>query len=283
MKRLSALIFQTIDKCQRDNTPMLAAGLSFYAMLSLAPALWIVMAGAGAIIGRSSAHNAVVSWMGRNVGPNAAQYLGGIVDQVNESSRLATIGGGIAMVLGATTAFSALQNSLDRIWRQPDPTDVSILDAMKGFARGFFIRQVLAFVMMLLLGMLLLASLLASAGLTFAARNLPGNLPAPTLLLESIDFLTSIMLTMVLFGAIYHMLHRKAFGKKGIWTGAAVTAVLFTVGKTVIGWYLGGAGVRSAYGAAGSFVLLLLWIYYSAQIFLFGAEFTEIYSRRERS
>jgi membrane protein len=133
---------------------------------------------------------------------------------------------------------------------------------------------------MLLLGALLLASLLASAAITFVARYLPGNLPGPTLVLEAVNFLTSALLTMLLFGAIYHMLHRKSFGKKGIWTGAAVTAFLFAAGKTAIGLYLGGAGVRSAYGAAGSFVLLLLWIYYSAQIFLFGAEFTEVYSRR---
>lgn len=286
MKRVSKLLVQTLvqtfDKCGRDNTPMLAAGLSFYAMLSLAPALWIVMAAAGAVIGRDSAHNAVLGWMTRNVGANAAQYLAGIVAQVNESSRWATIGGGVAMFLAATAAFSALQESLDRIWHQPQSSDATFFAAAKGFARGFFVRQALAFVIMLVLGALLLASLLASAGLTFAARYLPGNLPAPTLLLESADFVVSVGLTMLLFGVVYHMLHRKAFGKKGIWVGAALTAVLFTVGKTAIGWYLGGAGVRSAYGAAGSFVLLLLWIYYSAQIFLFGAEFTEVYSRQAR-
>jgi membrane protein len=282
MKRLSALLVQTFDKCQRDNTPMLAAGLSFYAMLSLAPALWIVMAAAGAIIGRDSAHSAVLGWMSRNVGPNAAQYLAGIVDQVNESSRIATIGGAVAMFLGATAAFSALQDSLNRIWHQPDTSEIAMLTAIKGFARGFVTRQFLAFVIMLLLGALLLASLLASASLTFIARYVPASLPAPTLLVGTVDFIVSVLLTMLLFGTIYHMLHRKAFGKKGIWVGAAVTAVLFALGKTLIGLYLGGAGVRSAYGAAGSFVLLLLWIYYSAQILLFGAEFTEVYSRQRR-
>jgi membrane protein len=277
MKRFSALMMQTFDKCQRDNTPMLAAGLSFYAMLSLAPALWIVMAAAGSIIGRDSANSAVLSWMTRNVGSNAAQYLETVVDQVNESSRLATIGGAIAMFLGATAAFSALQVSLDRIWRQPESSDAGIFAIAKGFARGFFIRRVLAFLMMLLMGAILLASLLASAGLTFFAHRLPMS----RLLLEGIDVFSSTLLTTLLFGTVYHMLHRKAFGKKGLWVGAAVTALLFTVGKTAIGLYLGGAGVRSAYGAAGSFVLLLLWIYYSAQILLFGAEFTEVYSRAQ--
>lgn len=280
LSRIGTLLTQTADKCQRDNTPMLAAGLSFYTMLSLAPALWIIVAAAGAIIGRDSANNAVVGWMNRNVGPNAADYLAGVVDQVNESSRIATIGGAIAMFLGATAAFSALQDSLNRIWHQPDTSELSVLATIRGFARGFFTRQFLAFVIMLLLGGLLLVSLLASAALTFVARYLPANLPAPKLLLGAADFLASVLLMMLLFGTIYHMLHKKAFGKIGIWTGAALTAVLFAIGKTLIGLYLGSAGLRSAYGAAGSFVLLLLWIYYSAQILLFGAEFTEVYSRQ---
>jgi len=279
MKRFSALMVQTFDKCQRDNTPMLAAGLSFYAMLSLAPALWIVVAAAGAFIGRDSANTEVLRWMTRNMGENSAEFLSGIVAQVNESSQLATIGGAVAMFLGATAAFSALQDSLNRIWHQPDASDLGILAAMRGFARGYFLRQFLAFVILLLLGGLLLASLLASAALTFFAASLPVS----RWLLDVADFAVSVVLMMLLFGSIYHMLHRQAFGKQGIWVGAAVTALLFSLGKMAIGVYLGGAGVRSAYGAAGSFVLLLLWIYYSAQILLFGAEFTEVYSRQQGS
>jgi len=279
MKRFSALMVQTFDKCQRDNTPMLAAGLSFYAMLSLAPALWIVVAAAGAFIGRDSANTEVLRWMTRNMGANAADYLAGVVAQVNESSHIATIGGGIAMFLGATAAFSALQESLNRIWHQPDTSDIGMLKALRGFARGYFVRQVLAFVIMLLLGALLLASLLASAALAFFAESLPVS----RWLWEVADFTVSVLLMMLLFGSVYHMLHKKAFGKQGIWVGAAVTALLFSLGKMAIGVYLGGAGVRSAYGAAGSFVLLLLWIYYSAQILLFGAEFTEVYSRQQGS
>ena len=283
LRRFGILLAQTADKCQRDNTPMLAAGLSFYTMLSLAPALWIVVAAAGAIIGRDSAHAAVLSWMTRNIGSNAAGYLSDIVDQVNESSRIATIGGGLAMFLGATAAFGALQDSLNRIWHQPDSSVLGLLATIKGFTRGFVTRRALAFVIMLLLGALLLASLLASAALTFIARYVPANLPAPNFLLQAADFVVSFLLMMLLFGTVYHMLHKKAFGKVGLWTGAALTSILFSVGKTLIGLYLGSAGLRSAYGAAGSFVLLLLWIYYSAQIFLFGAEFTEVYSRQRAS
>ncbi len=281
LKRITAMVVQTVEKCQRDNTPLLAAGLSFYAMLSLAPALWIVLAMAGAFIGRDYADGAVLSWMTQHMGPNAAQYLAGIVDQVNESSRLATIGGAVAIFLAATAAFGALQDSLNRIWHQSEPEDSGFLDALRGFTRGFVTRRFWAFALMLVMGVLLLASLFASAALTFVSQHFNTELPAPRFLLEAADFVISVLLATLLFGTIYHMLHRKAFGKKGIWVGAAVTAVLFSVGKTIIGLYLGSAGVRSAYGAAGSFVLLLLWIYYSAQILLFGAEFTEVYSRQQ--
>jgi membrane protein len=281
LKRLGIVLVQTFEKCQRDNTPLLAAGLSFYAMLSLAPAMWIVIAAAGAIIGRDTANSAVHGWLARNIGPNAAQYLTGIVEQVNESSRLATIGGTIAVFLAATAAFGALQVSLDRIWHQRESSDSGILDALRGFTRGFVTRRLLAFLMMLLMGVLLVASLMASAALTFGVRVMNTELPAPHFLIEAADFIISVVLTMLLFGTIYQMMHRKSFGKKGIWTGAAVTAILLAAGKTLIGMYLGSAGVRSAYGAAGSFVLMLLWIYYSAQIFLFGAEFTEVYSRQK--
>ncbi|MEO5925103.1 MAG: YihY/virulence factor BrkB family protein [Bryobacteraceae bacterium] len=280
-KRMGSILVQTLEKCQRDNTPLLAAGLSFYAMLSLAPALWIVLAMAGAFIGRDYANGAVLHWMTQHLGPNAAEYLAGIVAQVNESSRLATIGGAAAVFLAATAAFGALQDSLNRVWHQPEPPDNGLLDALRGFTRGFLTRRFWAFVLMLLMGVLLLASLISSAVLTFVSQHLDMELPAPRFLLEAADFVFSVLLTLLLFGTIYHMLHRKAFGKKSIWTGAAVTAVLFAVGKTLIGFYLGSAGVRSAYGAAGSFVLLLLWIYYSAQILLFGAEFTEVYSRQQ--
>jgi membrane protein len=278
--RIGALLMKTVDKCQRDNTPMLAAGLSFYAMLSLAPALWIVVAATGAIIGRDSANSAAIAWITRNIGPNVAQYLESIMAEVGASGKLATIGGAVATFLGATAAFSALQDSLNRIWHQPDTSDIGLLDAIKGAALGFFTRRLLAFGIMLLLGALLLASLLASAALTFLASYVPSSLPAPALLLLVVDFLVSVFLMMLLFSAIYHMLRRKTMRGKGVWIGAAVTAVLFAIGKALISQYLGGAGVRGAYGAAGSFVVLLLWIYYSAQILLFGAEFTEVYSRK---
>lgn len=276
------LLMLTAEKCQRDHTPMLAAGLSFYTMLSLAPALWIVVAAAGAIIGRESARDAVLGWTERNVGPTAPLYLSNAIDQINEAGTLATIGGAIAMLLGATAAFSALHDSLNRIWHLDEPSELGVLASIRSFLRNFFTKRALAFLIVLLLGVLLLVSLLASSAIAFVGAHLPARLPAPNLLLQAADFVISVLLMLVLFSAIYHLLHKRAFPGRALWAGSALTAVLFAAGKTLIGLYLGGAGLRSAYGAAGSLVLLLLWVYYSAQILYFGAEFTVVMARSLR-
>jgi membrane protein len=274
LRRWGLLFAHTIDKCVRDNTPFLAAGISFYTMLSVAPGLWIVVAAAGAFVGRKSAHDAAIRWVTTKLGPIAAQYLGQIIDQVNESSRLATIGGAFATFLAATAAFAALQDSLSRIWNLPGRGG--------DFVRNFFTVRAIAFVVMVIFGILMVASLVAGAVLSFFAQYTPANLPAPHILLEVVDFLISVILMMLLFGSIYQLLHRRSFVNREIWVGAAVTAVLFAIGNALIGPYLGGAGLRSAYGAAGAFVLILLWVYYSTQILLFGAAFTEVYARHRK-
>ncbi|MFM2124183.1 MAG: hypothetical protein RL328_634 [Acidobacteriota bacterium] len=282
LRRIGLLLAHTIDKCARDNTPFLAAAISFYTMLSVAPGLWIVVAAAGAFVGRASARAAALDWVTQRLGPIPAQYLGQIIDQVNESSRLATIGGTLATFLAATAAFAALQDSLSRIWNLPTRPDSGIIAALKDFVRNFFTVRAIAFLVMLIFAILLGASLIAGAVLSFVETYMPANLPAPHLLLEAADFLVSTILMMLLFGSIYQLLHRRSFVNREIWIGAAVTSVLFAVGNALIGPYLGIAGLRSAYGAAGAFVLILLWVYYSTQILLFGAAFTEVYARHRR-
>jgi len=278
--RLFGMLFaRTIDKCARDNTSFLAGSISFYSMLSLAPALWIVIAILGALIGQQSARGAVLDWVGQNVGVLGAGYVGTIIDQVNESSRLATIGGAFAMFLGATAAFAALRNSLARIWNLPDAEVTGFWAQLRDFVRNFFTTRLLGFLVMLISGFLLICSLIAGVVLSFMERYMPAYLPAPELFLEAAHFLTSSILMMLMFATVYHLLHRQSFVRGEIWVGASVTAFLFALGSAIISPYLGRSGTSSAYGAAGAFVLILLWIYYSAQIFLFGAAFTEVYSR----
>jgi membrane protein len=282
LRRIGILFGLTIDRCARLNTPFLAAAISFYAMLSAAPGLWIVVAAAGAFVGRASARAGALGWVTQHLGPIPAQYLGQIIDQVNESSGLATIGGAAATFLAATAAFGALQASLCQIWNLPGRPDEGIFAAIQDFLRNFFTVRAIAFLVMLIFGILLGASLVAGAVLSFVETYMPANLPAPHLLLQAAGFLTSVILMMLLFGCIYQLLHRSSFAHREIWVGAGVTALLFAIGNAVIGPYLGTSGLRSAYGAAGAFVLILLWVYYSTQILLFGAAFTEVYARHRR-
>jgi membrane protein len=262
---------------------MLAASISFYTMLSLAPGLWIVVAAAGAIVGRESARAGVLARISQSLGPLPAHYLGDIIDQVNESSRLATIGGIIAVFFGATAAFAALQTALARVWNLPEPTPETFLASLRDFLKNFFTNRMLAFVAMLVLGLLLVASLIAGAAMTFIENRAPASIPGSHLMIVMAEFVLSSLLMLLLFAFLYYMLHRSSFAHGEIWIGAAVTALLFGIGNALIGHYLGSAGIRSAYGAAGSFVLLLLWVYYSTQILLFGAAFTEVYARKPQT
>lgn len=283
LRHFGVLFGRTIDKCARDNTSFLAGSISFYSILSLAPALWIVMAAMGAVIGRQSARGAVLSWVAVHVGALGAEYVEGIIDQVNESSRLATIGGAFAMFLGATAAFAALRNSLARIWSLPDTPITGFWTGLRDFVRNFFTTRLLGFLVMMISGLLLICSLIAGVVLSFVERYMPAYLPAPHMLLGVAHFVISVVLMLLMFASVYHLLHRQSFVRGEIWIGAAVTAFLFALGNAIITPYLGRSGVRSPYGAAGAFVLILLWIYYSAQIFLFGAAFTEVYARYARS
>ncbi|MEP7352907.1 MAG: YihY/virulence factor BrkB family protein, partial [Acidobacteriota bacterium] len=246
LRRLSILLVRTADKCARDNTPFLAAAISFYTMLSLAPALWIVVAAAGQFVGRQSARAAIFDWVIKNVGPTPATFLEQAINQINESSRFATVGGAIATFFAATAAFAALQNSLNRIWAIPDKPVEGIVAMIRGFLRNFLTTRLLAFLAMLLMGALLLASLLISAGMSFAASFMPSQLPAPHFLLQSANFGIASALMMILFGSLYQLLHRGSFRRREIWVGAAVTAFLFAIGTAVIGPYLGSTGLRSA-------------------------------------
>ena len=278
IRKAGRLLWQTIDACQQDNTSLLAASLSFYSLLSLAPALWVVIAVAGAWVGRESARAEVLQWTTNMVGPAAASFIGGVLTQVEASSYIATIVGLVSMFFGASLAFGALYDSLNRIWKVP-PRPEGIVHGI----RGYFTKRLLAFLLVLLVGVLILASLLLTTMVAALARMGAYLYPVPRPLLEAVNAAIAMGLVMLLFAAIYRILHDAKIAWHDVWIGAAVTAALFAAGKTLVSLYLSSAGLTSAYGAAGSLVVLLLWIYYSAQIFLFGAEFTEVYSRTRKS
>lgn len=276
IRTIGKLLWRTIDACQEDNTPMLAASLSFYSLLSLTPALWLVVAVAGAWIGREAARAEVIQWTTKMVGPSAASFIGGVVMQVETSNYLATMVGLASLFFGASLAFGSLYDSLNLIWKVPPRTRGAMI-------LGYITKRLLAFLLVLLVGVLILASLLSTTMVANLARIGAYYYPVPQPLVQTINSVIDFGLILLLFAAIYRTLHDTRIAWHDVWIGAAVTAGLFALGKTLLALYLASESLVSAFGAAGSLVVLLLWIYYSAQIFLFGAEFTEVYSRARKN
>lgn len=257
-----------------DDALGLGAALAYYTVFSMAPLLVLVIAIAGLVLGRSAAEGELVGQIGGLVGQAGAQAIQDMVARASgpKAGIVASVVSLVTMSLGATGVFGQLQHSLNKIWEAPAPK-------ASGWRRQVR-KRVLAFSMILGIGFLLLVSLAISAALALLHDLLAAHVPVLVQILPTINLLLGFAVFTGLFAVIYKVLPDVGMRWRDVWPGAAVTALLFGVGKTLIGLYLGRAGVTSVYGAAGSFVLLLLWVYYSAQILFVGAEFTEVYSRR---
>jgi len=254
---------------------MLSGALAFYALLSLAPVLSFVVEAVGIFVGRRQARGDVIDWATRALTPAAAGIVRGMVDSGGNSSSFATIAGVVSLFFGATVAFGALQDALNLVWEVPPHG--------RGYVRQFFFKRLVSFVAVMVAGVLLVISLLIDAVISAAVKFVPQQLPATEFLLQTANFAVSMILVTVLFAMLYRILPDTWVAWRNVWTGAAVTALLFSIGKLLIGLYLAHTTPGSTFGAAGSVVLFLLWVYYSAQIFLFGAEFTEVYSVARRA
>jgi membrane protein len=257
-----------------DYAPSMGAALSYYTIFSIAPLLVIVIAVAGLAFGPEAASGAVFEQLRGMVGDSGAAAIQDLVKSANRpaTSIIAALTGVLTLVIGATTVLGELQSSLDRIWRAPQSQETGLFRMLR--------KRVLSLGIVLALGFLLLVSLVLSAAIVAIGDwwgQLFGKL---SWLVEALDFAVSFAVVTALFATIYKILPRVRIGWKDVGIGAAVTALLFTIGKFLIGLYLGTAGVTSGFGAAGSVVVLLVWVYYSAQIFLLGAEFTSIYAYR---
>ena len=254
---------------------MLSAALAFYGLLSLAPALYFVVAATGMVIGRGAAREEVIAWATQTIGPGVAGFIGGVVDSGSNGSSFATIAGVVTLLYGATIAFGALQDALNLVWEVPP--------SARGYIKDFFFKRLVSFVLVMIVGGLILVSLLTGAAISAAGKFVPQALPATEFLLQAANFVVTLALVMVLFALLYRILPDSLVAWQDVWTGAAITALLFSIGKLLIGLYLGHSSTSSPFGAAGSVVVFLLWVYYSAQIFLFGAEFTEVYAVARRT
>ncbi len=260
-----------------DYAPSMGAALSYYTIFSIAPLLVIVIAVAGLVFGAEAASGAIFEQMRGMVGDSGAAAIQGLVQSASKpaTSIFAAVTGIITLVLGATTVLGELQTALDRIWRAPPVTEKGWWRLLRG--------RVLSFSMILVIGFLLLVSLVLSAAIVAIGDWWGPWFGKMRWLLEALNFVVSFVVVTALFAMIYKVLPRVRIAWRDVWIGAAVTALLFTAGKFLIGLYIGKSGVTSGFGAAGSVVVLLVWVYYSAQIFLLGAEFTAIYTYRHGS
>jgi membrane protein len=256
-----------------DNALRLAASLAFYTTFSLAPTLLIVTGIAGLFF-QGGATAQIERQVRDLMGPEGAAVIRGILDGVgreHQSSVLATLIGIGTLIIGSTAVFGELQAALNQIW------DVKV-DASRGVIGSLIRDRLLSFGVVLGIGFLLLVSLVVSAALAAARDWMAQGIPGLGWLWEVLNVLVSLALTTALFVLMYKLLPDVELAWRDVFVGAAVTAVLFSVGKIAIGLYVGRASVGSYYGAAGSFVVLLVWVYYSALVFFFGAEFTYVYA-----
>jgi membrane protein len=257
-----------------DEAMTRGAAIAFYTIFALAPFVILVTAIAGLVIGRQAAQDALMVQIGGLIGQEAATTLKQMAASANDikAGVIATIFGISTILIGATTVFVELQTSLNRIWKTEPPGASSLTWLVKVRLKG------LALIGMI--GFLLIVSLLVSAVLAAVSEWFEGMLPDLFALVWATNLISSLVVFTVLFALVYRTLPDTRIPWRDLWPGAVITAVLFTIGKSLIGLYLGTSGITSAYGAAGSFVLILLWVYYSASIFLYGAEITRAYSDR---
>ncbi len=258
------------------NAPRLGASLAFYTLLSLAPLLIIVVAVAGAVFGREAAEGQLVWQIQDLIGREGAITIQAMLRGTQQpgAGTIASVIGVLALLYGATSVVAELRDALNTIWCVPRKEQTGIRSLL-----AILVERTISLAMVLAVGFLLLVSLTINAALSAVGKRFQWWLPSPEYVLQAVDFLITYFVIAGIFLLIYKFVPDLRLEWRDVIPGALVTALLFGVGRTLIGMYLGKAGVGSTYGAAGSLVLILFWVYYSAQIFFFGAEFTQAYAQ----
>jgi membrane protein len=266
------LLMATYSEWTKDKVPRMGAALAYYTIFSLAPLLVIAIAIAGIAFGVKAAQGEITGQIQGLIGVDGAKAVQTMIQSAHKPAHgaIASVIGVLALLVGASGVFSEMQDALNGIWHVI-PDDKS---GVWNFAKTRF----LSFGMVLGIGFLLLVSLLLSAVLAALAKYVGGILPVPAVFLHSVDFLFSLLFITVLFAMIFKLLPNIKLAWSDVWVGAALTSLLFTAGKFVIGFYIGKSVSVSAYGAAGSLIIVVAWIYYSALLLYFGAEFTRVYT-----
>lgn len=274
--RIWLLLKECLDGFMADEALTRGAAIAFYTITSIGPVLFIVVAIAGLAFGEEAATGAIATQLAALMGKQSADLLqSAIRGAAGTSSGVLATGFGIVMLLiTASGVFTEMQQSLNVIWKAVPP-QTTITGLLR--ARALSLGLVGA------LGFLLLVSLVISAGLTAVGDYIGRVMPSGYLLFRALEFIVSFVLIAILFAAIYKVLPDTSIAWRDVAVGASATALLFSIGKYLIGLYLGSSTVASSYGAAGGLIVALLWVYYSAQIFLIGAEFTKVYTHHHGS
>jgi membrane protein len=272
------LVKQSVMSWMNDYAPSMGAALSYYTLFSLAPLLLLVIAVAGLVFNADVARGEVLAQLGGLIGTEGSVAIEGLLNGASRptQSLIASVISIVTLIVGATSVFAELQSDLDRIWRAPAAVRPS---GVWGLLR----TRLLSFGLILSIGFLLLVSLIVSAALAAFGKWYGAWFPGWVITLQIMNQVVSLAFVTVLFAIMYRVLPSVHVAWQDVWRGAFVTAVLFTIGKFLIGLYLGKAEVTSGFGAAGAIVVLLVWVFYSAQIFLLGAEFTWLYAHSQGS
>ena len=276
MRRSALQVFRLVEESALawvdDGCPRLGAAIAFYTIFSLAPVLIIGISVASFAFGRDAVQGHVVAQIQHLVGRDAALTIQTMIENAHRSHSgvLATLIGVTTLLVGATAVFGELQDAFNLIWRTKP--------RRRSFWLSMALSRLLSFSLVIALGFLMLASLIVSAAITAFTGYLEVLAGATGLVLSLINFATSFGILTLLFALLFRVLPDAPVKWRDVWLGSVITAILFSVGKFLIGLYLGNSAIASSYGAAGSLVVVLVWIYYSAQILLFGAQFTRLYS-----
>lgn len=273
-KRVALLFRDAARDWSADGASARAASLSFYTLFSLSPLLLVAIAVAGLLYGRAAAEGEAMARLEQAMGPQAASAVATILGNTSSLGKgvLATAAGLVGVLLGASGVFANLQESLNRIWR--------VKPRSGGGVKGILYDRALSFSLVVGMGVLLLLSLAAATVLSALGETLARYLPFSGPVLQAMNFAVSFAMTAFLFAMLFRFLPDARVRWRDLWVGASSTALLFSLGRWLIGMYLARGSVSSPYGAAGSLVVLLLWIYYSAQVIFFGAELTRLYAER---
>ena len=271
-KQIGSLIKIAVVSWSDDYAPSMGAALAFYTLFSIAPLLLIVISVAGLVFGEDAARGEIFAQLNAFLGSEAAAAIESLLESVSQPDEgaLGTVVGIGLVLIGATSVFGELQDAMDRIWRAPARGKSSLWHLLRA--------RLLSFGMILSIGFLLMVSLVMSTALAAIGRWWSPFFEGWEIVAHLLNTVINFSFTLLAFAMIYKIMPRVKIDWRDVWIGAAVTAALFTAGEFLIGLYIGKSGLFSGFGAASSIVIVLIWVYYSAQVFLVGAEFTWVYA-----